>query len=47
MITTRRLDWLVLAPIILFGWLVSAGSLAQTLMVEGKGTCRSHPNLLV
>ena len=43
MITTRRLDWLVLAPIILFGWLVSAGSLAQTLTVEGKGTVQIAP----
>ena len=43
MITTRRLDWLVLAPIVLSGWLVSAGSLAQTLTVEGKGTVQIAP----
>ena len=43
MITTRRLDWVVLAPIVLSGWLVSAGSLAQTLTVEGKGTVQIEP----
>ena len=43
MITTRRLDWVVLAPIVLSGWLVSAGSLAQTLTVEGKGTVQIAP----
>ena len=43
MITARRLDWLVLAPIVLSGWLVSAGSFAQTLTVEGKGTVQIAP----
>ena len=43
MITTRRLDWVVLAPIVLSGWLVPAGSLAQTLTVEGKGTVQIAP----
>ena len=43
MISTRRLDWVVLAPIVLSGWLVSAGSLAQTLTVEGKGTVQIAP----
>ena len=43
MITTRRLGWVVLFSIVLSGWLVSAGSLAQTLTVEGKGTVQIAP----
>ena len=43
MITARRLDWLVLAPIVLSGWLISASSFAQTLTVEGKGTVQIAP----
>jgi len=43
MITTRRLDWVVLVSVVLSGWLVSAGSLAQTLTVEGKGTVQIAP----
>ena len=43
MTTTLRLDWVVLATIALSGWLVSAGSSAQTLTVEGKGTVQIAP----
>ena len=43
MTTTLRLDWVVLATIALSGWLVSAGSSAQMLTVEGKGTAQIAP----
>ena len=43
MITTRRLNWVFLLSIALSGWLVSAGSFAQTLTVEGKGTMQIAP----
>ena len=38
-----RLNWVVLTPLVLSGWLLSAGSLAQTLTVEGKGTVQIVP----
>ena len=38
-----RLNWVVLTPLVLSGWLISAGSLAQTLTVEGKGTVQIVP----
>ncbi len=43
MMTTRRLNWVVLVPLVLAGCLISAGSLGQTLTVEGKGTVQIAP----